>query len=333
MALRVGEPAEPDDQLMGDRTRRIYFVADIHGSEICWRKFLNAATFYGVDTVIVGGDVTGKALVPMIERPGRGVEASFGGRTRVARSEAEVAELEANIRFNGFYPHRCDEASYELLAQDPAHRDEVFTGLMADTLRAWLRMADEKLHGTGIRALLMPGNDDGWYVDDVLGESAEIVNTDGRVIDLDDFQVLGFGPSNKTPWHTHRELGENEIAIRLDALEAAVDPDKPLVVATHVPPFGSRIDDAPQLTEDLSIVTGGGEPIMVPVGSTAVRAFLERVQPMLSLHGHIHESRGVARVGRTVAINPGSAYSAGTLLGAIVTLRDGAVVSQQLVSG
>ena len=315
------------------KTSSIYFVADIHGSEVCWRKFLNAAKFYGVDTIIVGGDVTGKALVPVIERRDGRVEARIAGRVQTARSEAEVAELEARIRFNGFYPYRCDEATYEKLDADPAHRDEVFTAVMAETLRSWLRLADERLRGTGIRALIMPGNDDGWYVDDVLSESAQVVNSDGRVIDLGEYQVLGFGPSNRTPWHTHRELDEPEIAARLETLQRQVDPAKPLVVATHVPPWGTGIDVAPKLREDLSVVIQGGEPVMVPVGSTAVREFVERTQPILSLHGHIHESRGATRLGRTLAINPGSAYSTGALYGAIVTIRQGKVLSHQLVAG
>ncbi|MFZ5854162.1 MAG: metallophosphoesterase family protein [Chloroflexota bacterium] len=315
------------------KTSSLYFVADIHGSEVCWRKFLNAAKFYGVDTIIVGGDVTGKALVPVIERRDGRVEARIAGRVQTARSEAEVAELEARIRFNGFYPYRCDEATYEKLDADPAHRDEVFTAVMAETLRSWLRLADERLRGTGIRALIMPGNDDGWYVDDVLSESAQVVNSDGRVIDLGEYQVLGFGPSNRTPWHTHRELDEPEIAARLETLQRQVDPAKPLVVATHVPPWGTGIDVAPKLREDLSVVIQGGEPVMVPVGSTAVREFVERTQPILSLHGHIHESRGATRLGRTLAINPGSAYSTGALYGAIVTIRQGKVLSHQLVAG
>ena len=315
------------------KTSSLYFVADIHGSEVCWRKFLNAAKFYGVDTIIVGGDVTGKALVPVIERRDGRVEARIAGRVQTARSEAEVAELEARIRFNGFYPYRCDEATYEKLDADPAHREEVFTAVMAETLRSWLRLADERLRGTGIRALIMPGNDDGWYVDDVLSESAQVVNSDGRVIDLGEYQVLGFGPSNRTPWHTHRELDEPEIAARLETLQRQVDPAKPLVVATHVPPWGTGIDVAPKLREDLSVVIQGGEPVMVPVGSTAVREFVERTQPMLSLHGHIHESRGATRLGRTLAINPGSAYSTGALYGAIVTIRQGKVLSHQLVAG
>jgi Icc-related predicted phosphoesterase len=315
------------------KSQSIYVVADIHGAEVCWRKFLNAAKFYGVDTIVVAGDVTGKALVPIVERRDGRVEANIAGRVQSARNDAEIAELEARIRFNGFYPYRCTEQEYSDLDADPERRDRVFTEVMAQTLRDWLALADERLRGTGIRAIIMPGNDDGWYVDDVLGDSAEVMNSDGRVIQLPEFQVLGFGPSNRTPWNTHREYDEAEIGARLDAMLPQVDPDKPLVVVTHVPPYATNLDVAPQLREDLSIVIQGGETVMVPVGSTAVRTFLERVQPVLSLHGHIHESRGVAKVGRTTAINPGSAYNTGALYGAIVTLKGDKVVSQQLVSG
>ncbi len=315
------------------RTRTLYFVADIHGSEICWRKFLNAARFYEVDTVIVGGDVTGKALVPVVALRTGGWAADIGGRQQMAKSRDELAELEARIRYNGFYPYPCSADDYERLESDSTHRDTVFADVMAESLRGWLRIADEKLARTGIRALVMPGNDDGWFVDDVLGESAEVVNTDGRVIDLGEYQVLGFGPSNPTPWKTHRELEEATIAARLDVLLSQVDPDKPLVVATHAPPYGSRLDDAPQLRTNLSVVKSGGAPVMVPVGSTAVRDFLLRSQPMLGLHGHIHESRGIARLGNTIAINPGSAYSTGALLGAVVSIKDGKVVAKQLVTG
>lgn len=318
---------------MGGGTHSIYFVADIHGSDVCWRKFLNAAKFYGVDTIIVGGDVTGKALVPLIERRDGRVEARIAGRVQTARSPEEVAELEARVRFNGFYAYRCTEDEYEKLAVDDEHRDEVFERIMADTLRDWLQLADERLHRTGIRALVMPGNDDGWYVDDVLTESAEVINSDGRIVDLGDYQVLGFGPSNRTPWNTHREMDESDIAARLDALLPQVDPAKPMILATHVPPHGVGLDVAPKLREDLSVVIQGGEPVMVPVGSTAVRDFINKAQPMLALHGHIHESRGVAKMGQTIAINPGSAYSTGALYGTIVTLKKGKVVSHQLVTG
>ncbi len=315
------------------KSTSISCVADIHGSDVCWRKFLNAAKFYGADTIIVGGDVTGKVLVPLVQRSDGRVEANIAGRVQAARSEDAIAEMEARIRFNGFYPYRCDESAYEELQANPTQRDAIFRSVMADTLRSWLRLADERLRGTGIRAFVMPGNDDDWYVDDVLAESGEVVNCDGRIIDLGEYQVLGFGPSNRTPWNTYRELDEPDIASQLDDLALQVDPAKPLVLVTHVPPYGTGIDSAPQLREDLSVVTSGGAPVMIPVGSAAVRAFIERTQPMLSLHGHIHESRGVTRIGRTVVLNPGSAYSSGSLYGALVSTRQGKVLSQQLVTG
>jgi len=61
---------------------------------------------------------------------------------------------------------------------------------------------------------------------------------------------------------------------------------------------------------------------MEPVGSTAVRELIEEYQPPLSLHGHIHESRGKTRIGETIAINPGSVYSEGSLQGAVIDLAD-----------
>ena len=73
--------------------------------------------------------------------------------------------------------------------------------------------------------------------------------------------------------------------------------------------------------------------MLTPVGSTAVRELIERIQPVLALHGHIHESRGVANIGKTVAINPGSSYTEGVLQGVIVTLSGDKVVGQQLVTG
>jgi Icc-related predicted phosphoesterase len=70
-----------------------------------------------------------------------------------------------------------------------------------------------------------------------------------------------------------------------------------------------------------------------PVGSTAVRDAIERYQPALSLHGHIHEARGVHWLGRTLALNPGSEYAEGTMKGAIVNLEPTRVKGYLLISG
>jgi Icc-related predicted phosphoesterase len=53
------------------------------------------------------------------------------------------------------------------------------------------------------------------------------------------------------------------------------------------------------------------------------------------VHGHIHESRGICRLGRTLALNPGSVYSDGALQGALLDLnaKKGKVARYLLVTG
>ena len=46
-------------------TLQLYYASDVHGSDVCWRKFLGAGRFYGVQALIMGGDLTGKAIVPI----------------------------------------------------------------------------------------------------------------------------------------------------------------------------------------------------------------------------------------------------------------------------
>ena len=102
-----------------------------------------------------------------------------------------------------------------------------------------------------------------------------------------------------------------------------------VVAVLHAPPYGSGIDAAPALAKNFKLKKGE----TMPVGSTAVRDFIERSQPLLGLHGHVHEGRGTATIGRTLCINPGSEYTEGILNGTIVELDDGRVVSHQLVAG
>ena len=79
--------------------------------------------------------------------------------------------------------------------------------------------------------------------------------------------------------------------------------------------------------------TGAGGIEMQPVGSTACRETIERYQPLLGLHGHLHESRGTFQLGRTLCINPGSEYSEGVLRGALIELEGGQVKNYQLTTG
>lgn len=309
----------------------IFYAADIHGSDTCWRKFLKAGDFYGVDVIILGGDLTGKAMVAVVHGAGGTWRARFLGRTAEAHDDDELAAIEAQIRFNGFYPYRCEPDELAQLEADGQASQRRFEDVMRADVQRWMDLAAERLTGSDVTCLVMPGNDDGEYIADLLAESAPTGNAETRLIEVKGFQILSLGYSNVTPWHTDRELSEDELAKRIGELAKDLDPDSPAVFNLHVPPYDTRIDDAPELDDSLRLVGGAGAR-MVPVGSHAVRAALQSHQPVLSLHGHIHESKGVAKVGRTVAINPGSEYNAGVLRGVIVTLTPGKVRSHQFVA-
>ena len=313
---------------------RLYYASDIHGSEQLWRKFLNAPSFYGAEVLIMGGDMSGKLLVPIVGTEPGVWEARLFGTEQRARGEEGVEELEKRARFNGFYPYRCDPAELGRLQADENYRDRVFRRAMADELERWLAIAHEKLGGAGIPVFLMPGNDDPWEFDDVFARALDpVTNVEGRVVRFDGLQMLSSGWSNPTPWDSPREKTEEDLLESFEKLREDLETDVPAIFNLHVPPYGSTLDMAPELMEDLRVVAKGGEANMIPVGSTAVREFIERHQPILSLHGHIHESRGAVRIGRTLAINPGSTYAEGVLDAVTVDVEDGAVVSYQLVSG
>lgn len=311
---------------------RLFYAGDVHGSERCFRKFLNAAAFYDAQVLVMGGDITGKVMTPVVEeKPGRFVATISGGREK-AKRPADLEDLEKRIRFNGFYPYRCSREEYQRLADDAAYQEEVMSRVMIEEIRRWVAVADEKLSGTGVRCLIMPGNDDEPTIDAEL-ESEVVENPDDRVVRIGDCQMISCSWANTTPWDSPRELPDDQLGEKLARLAEQLDPALPSIFNLHVPPHDTGLDTAPQVAEDLRVVTSGGQPNMVPVGSRAVRELIERHQPLVSLHGHIHESRGVARLGRTVCLNPGSNYADGVLDGAIVDIEDGDVTHYQLVSG
>jgi Icc-related predicted phosphoesterase len=311
---------------------KLYYAGDVHGSEKCWRKFLGAARFYEVDTLIMGGDITGKVMVPVVATADGRYEASVLGRPETVAGDA-LEDLEKRIRFNGFYPYRCDRPEYERLSADHEYRETVFTKLMVDEVERWIRLAEERLAGTGVRCYVMPGNDDEFAVDRAL-ESPTIVNPDNRVVRVDsETQMLSCSWTNPTPWDSPREESDDELLERLHGLAAQLEPGVTTIFNLHCPPHGTSLDRAPQLTPDLKVVLDGGEPRIVPVGSRAVRTLIEEIQPVLSLHGHIHESKAVAKIGKTTCVNPGSAYSEGVIDGAVVELRGRKIRFCQLVTG
>jgi uncharacterized protein len=311
----------------------LFYASDIHGSERVFRKFLKAAPFYGADAVIFGGDITGKRLIPIVTSGAERWHAELFGQAWDVEAGSALDDLEARIRTNGFYPYRTSTDEVARMSSDPAYLHEVFTRVMTETAERWVSMADEQLRATRIPALMMPGNDDEPAVKSILAQGSWIIDAEGRVVELDGYQVASFGYSTTTPWHSPREVTEADMASALERLLATADANRPLILNLHDPPHASGLDLALKLTPDLRVVTAGGEAQREPVGSHAVRDAIERTRPVLSLHGHIHESRAAARLGGTLALNPGSSYGEGTLQGVVVRLEQNKVRGHQFVSG
>ncbi|MFI5284095.1 MAG: metallophosphoesterase [Candidatus Dormibacterales bacterium] len=309
---------------------KVFFATDLHGSEMCWRKFLNSAKFYDADVLICGGDMTGKAIVPIVEENG-GFTAVLGGEeTKVAADG--VAEVEGVIRRKGYYPLRMSVERLHELDKDPAKRAETFQQVMLDGVERWMNMASEKLKGSGIRLFVCPGNDDEMEVDDVIRRADHVELGEGRVVDIDGWSMISTGWSNHTPWNTHREETEEQLGARIETMASQVTDPSHAIFNLHCPPYKSGLDEAPAIDADLKLLHGGRA--LRAVGSTAVRDAINKYQPLLSLHGHIHESKGAVKLGKTLSINPGSSYEEGVLMGAIVQLdAKKGIKSYQLVSG
>lgn len=311
---------------------RIYFVTDIHGSDRCFRKFLNAGRFYKVDHLILGGDITGKTLVP-IERTRTGWSARYTDHSYVDLTESERRELEQRIRDNGQYPV-VGERDELLALQDEERREAAFKVAVVEGIQRWVDMAEERLRSTGIRCFVTPGNDDFWEIDAPLQQSDVVEFVEGQRVRLDDdHEMITTGYSNRTPWESPRELDEPALSARIAEMGASVEAPAKLVAVLHPPPYGTELDQAPMIDDEFRLKMSGGQPTLGPVGSTAVREFIEEVQPLLGLHGHVHESKAAQRLGRTLCLNPGSEYTEGTLLGALITIGRDVVHSFQFTTG
>jgi len=301
---------------------RVLYASDIHGSETCFRKFINAVEFYGLDVLILGGDLSGKAVLPIIAEAGGYHRAQFMGTNHTVSSGRELEELERSARAAGMYPLRTTADKARKLTQDPLALNEVFTTAVLDSVTSWMRLAEERLPPR-VECYVMPGNDDIGAVEAAIKTSTRVINPETkRVMVGGTYEMVSIGLSNRTPFDSPREADEHGIARILSGLLETVERMDLCILNSHCPPHGTSLDLAPELDKDLGVITTMGRPHMIPVGSTAVRDAIARSQPLVGLHGHCHESRGMARIGRTICLNPGSEYATGILRGVVVTLSE-----------
>jgi uncharacterized protein len=311
---------------------KIFYATDVHGSEVCWRKFLNAGPFHKVDALILGGDMTGKAIVPIVNT-GDAWETNVQDHHYTMSSEDEIQAMEKRIINRGYYPVRVTSDQVAQMNADPKLVDQMFKDVMLKTVERWMDIAQEKLDGKGLPCFVCPGNDDIFEVDKVIADSSVVEMGEARTVDVGGFSMVSMGWTNPTPWNTYREAPEDKLRQRIDRMLETAPDYRRTIFNFHAPPFGSNLDEAPALDENMMFVSGGRA--LRPVGSKAVRDAILEYQPLMSLHGHIHESKGGVRLGKTLAVNPGSAYEEGVLQGAIIELdpKQGKIKNYVLVNG
>jgi Icc-related predicted phosphoesterase len=311
---------------------KLFFATDIHGSDICWSKFLNAGKFYEADVLILGGDMTGKAIVPFIHQGGSNYRVTLLEQVYDISTDEDMKEMVKRVRSRGYYPYLTDPDEISELEKNPDGVNRIFLQEVLKVVQQWMDLADKKLDGTDLRVFCSPGNDDMDEVDEIVRSSRRVLLVEGQVTQLDDHhEMIASGWSNRTPWDTHREEDEDQLAVRYEAMISKLKDPHNAVFNVHVPPYKSGLDEAPELDKDLRPVLAG--QALKPVGSSALRKAIETTQPLLGLHGHIHEGRGSMRVGKTLCINPGSMYEQGTLLGAIVKLGRNKIENYVLTTG
>jgi Icc-related predicted phosphoesterase len=283
---------------------------------------------------LLAGDLTGKAIVPIVAVDG-GYQADLLGVHRSARDDQKLAELQRDIADIGYYSFLTTHEEATRLAADDAARDVLLERLMGERLEEWLALATERLADAETKLYLIPGNDDDFSIDEILNAPDHApVNADGKVLDIaGDLQLLACGWSNHTPWQTPREESEDELYARLAALAQQVRDPRRAIFMIHVPPHDSGLDTAPLLDENLRPTISAGDVLRGPVGSTAVRRIIEDFEPLLSIHGHIHESGGEQKIGRTLCINPGSEANHGILRGYLVDIGRKGIDLAQRVEG
>ena len=312
---------------------RVFFTTDVHGSDRCFRKFLNAAKAYKADALILGGDITGKVLIPIVEREDGEYEATVFREKKTVGKE-KLQEMRKTLQDAGQYSFVTDPSELAELQADPARQDKVFDAAMTAVLGSWVELAQERLRGTNVKCYISPGNDDRLEIDSALVDSGQFVNPENRVVELDGgYEMITLGYANPTPWKSPREVSEEKLGEMIEALAARVGRPENAVYNLHVPPIDTELDRAPAVSHDFNYVKDGLGIKFIHAGSSAVRKAIEAHSPLLGLHGHIHESKGFTRIGRTLCLNPGSEYADGILRGALANLQDGKVHDFMLTSG
>lgn len=311
---------------------KIFYAADIHAAETTFRKFTNAGPFYKVDLVIYGGDFCGKMVVPIVNKGNGRYEATYYGSTVSLKGDKEIPDLKKTLRDAGFYFADLTEAQLEKITEKDVER--ITKEEQLRRVDEWVDLMDQRFKKNNIPCIVIPGNDDPFYIDESLNRLSYVQNGDGKVLNVNGFDVISLSYAHPTIFKYPRDISEEELGKKIDELAAQVKDMNKCIFNIHVPPYDTDLDQDTLYDEDLNPILDGDALASGATGSKAVRAAIEKYQPMLSLHGHVHGSRGLSTIGKTVCINPGSEYDQALLKGALIEVNsNGQVLSHMLTAG
>lgn len=310
---------------------KILFFTDVHGSEIVLRKALNATIIYKVNILIHGGNISGKYIVPVFKINDNLYETNILGENL----KAPIKEIESRIDRIGGYLYLTTKEEWDDLIKDQKTMDKIYLDLAKIKLKNWIKLAEDNLKPKNIKFYANIGNDDHEDLEKIIEESNYVINPNKKLIKLDpNHEMISLSYANLTPWNCYGDRDEDYLFRVLDELAKKLENPSMSVFNFHCPPFGTKIDLAPKLDKDLKpIYIAGGEPEFSHVGCKSVREIIEKYQPLISLHGHIHESNGFEKIGKTMSFNTGSEYTASIFKGLLVNLSENKLESYMFISG
>lgn len=312
-----------------DGATRVLFATDLHGSTRCFRQLLRLALNGPADVVVVGGDVTGKRIVPIVRQgPGeRYWVPLYKGRELFFTSRNEANGFESQLADEGIYSYSCDEPMFAEFSSEQPKNGAVWQQLVEDRVAIWGELAAAQMAQTKVTFFFNAGNDDFFFVDDAIDRTGVFVRPEGKVVAVDGhLTMISCGYANLTPFLCPRDVSEDELERRIAGMAEKVGDFSKCIFNLHCPPQGTALDKAAKLDDERrrQLTVMGVEEY--GAGSVAVRRAIEQYQPAVALHGHIHESAAHEYIGGTLCINPGSEYSEGILRFALMDFVRGRLI-------
>ena len=216
---------------------RIVFATDVHGSERCFLKFTNSWKVFEANVLILGGDITGKMVVPIVEMPDGKYKTTYLGKDMNLKNMDKVKEMEKCITDSGFYPYVTTKDEIEKICAKKSEQDKLMEKLMKERMEKWVKIAEERLTGKGVKCYITGGNDDPAFVDTILAKSKVVEDPENKVVEIDkDHEMISSGFSNMTPWHCPRDISEEELAKKIKAVASKVKDMSSCVFNFHCPP-------------------------------------------------------------------------------------------------